>query len=129
MELERRGGDCDHRNCPPGNCLAYTPESMEPDEWQLDWAKAAIANGWISISTKRRLIARLITPWPGLDMIDPAWRDHPYGKMVADRVAGIRLEILQRIASGGADPHHLVETQELSLVDWRAFKKAGGQHA
>lgn len=102
---------------------------MKPDEWQLDWAKAAVANGWISISSRRRLIARLRVPWPGIEIIDPAWREHPYGKMVADRVAWIRLEILRRIASGGTDPDNLVETQELSVVEWIAFKTVGGQHA
>lgn len=101
-----------------------TPEELEPDPEHFEEAERLIEEGWHSVSTKFRAIARFREPVPSIESMVPA-------------------EVLatfhgQRLAARWSKWSHFgdlrtndagVERRALSVKLYRAFRMKGGQSA
>lgn len=135
---------CNHRGCPEGDCQMLTPEELEPGAEDLELAARLVEEGYLSISRKYRMVARLTDKVPtAKDIIRPEMLDTPIGREMAKWWEGHQCYLLRMVASGaGGDgcmtlPHtrerisivDLVEVRELTIKQFRAFKKLGGESA
>lgn len=127
-----RGGKCDHRNCDGGPCKQLTDEELEPAEKDIATAQALIDEGWLSVSTRHRLVAKATDAMPTAEqLIRPEMFPTEFGGKLAEMWHYERIHLLRMLASGntvGKD-RGLVESKELTLREFRAFKKLGGSSA
>lgn len=116
--------DCDHRACCGEPCRMLTPEELEPGEEDIEYARKLIAEGWKSTSNKYRSVAKRRIPLTGKDIVRPEMWETEEGK-----------RLIQNWDNGWAgfylrSPNHPdIEHIELSVKQYRAFKKLGGETA
>lgn len=93
-----------------------------PTEEDREEAERLISEGWQSISTKHRLLARMPFGWPTLgDMLRPEFAGTPVVKLLEERWDSWHGWYL-RCGKG-------VEKRTVSPRTFRAFKQAGGRTA
>ena len=115
---------CNHKRCAGGLCKMLTPEEIEPSTDDIELGRRLVAEGWRSVSTKYRRVRRWVRVAPPLlEVLSPEWREHPVFKTAAKRVDYSRKYGLREDVEGSPD----VETLELTIKEWRAFKHSGGQ--
>jgi hypothetical protein len=109
-----------------------SPEEIEPDAADVELGKRLVAEGWKSISTKYRRVARWVREAPPLlEIVDPVWRSHPAILAAAKACDYARNWGLRDAGNPFVQKEQSpdVETRELTIRQWRAFKRAGGQIA
>ena len=118
---------CGHPRCAPDECYAYPPEMVNPTEADLAFGKKLVEDGWRSVSTKHRRVARWKTPPPTIqDMIKPEFLDTPFGRHAVRYYHQPSLRLMMP-DDQAAEFEDLVECMTLTLPQFRAFKKAGGK--
>jgi hypothetical protein len=108
---------------------ALKPEEVEPGPKELELAKQLLAEGWLSVSTKRRRVARLTDKWLTAEkMIIPEVLDTELGQVMQQLWRWEGRRILRRVASGRRDEQY-IEERTLTVKQFRAFKRLGGDCA
>ena len=126
--MSPRGGACDHPNCCGQPCKQLTDEELEPTPEDTLLAMELINGGWMSVSTKHRRLAKLKPSWPlAEELIRPEMADTKAGGQLAELWHWNRLHMLRRFASGKDSEY--VEVKELTLKQFRAFKRMNGASA
>ena len=98
--------------------LSDVPDSYAPTEEDREEAERLISEGWRSISTKHRRLARMPFGWPSLERM---LAGSPVAKLLEDRWESWHGWYL-RCGDG-------VEKRTVSPRVFRAFKQAGGRTA
>lgn len=123
-----RGGNCNHRRCDLGPCRQLTDEELTPTDEDLVVAGQLVMDGWLSVSTKYRTVALATAEVPTVQqIISPEYLDTSFGKDLAEYWHRHRINMLRTHAFQEDSP--LVVSKELTLREWKAFKKLGGRSA
>lgn len=108
-----------------------TPEELAPGPADLELGVRLVAEGWRSVSTKSRAIARWtpgFEPPTGLEMVRPALHDTVHGK-AAIEMWERHGRTTSRLRDAFQDQTGTLERRELTVRQWQGFKKAGGKTA
>ena len=122
--ITRVDAPCNHRRCPPGECIAYDEKTLEITEADVAMAAKLVAEGWWSTSGKYRTIAKWKEKPPTVEEIfseDLLATFH--GKRIAEMVRSH--EKWHYTVGSPAHAEH-IEHAKLTPSLFRAFKKAGG---
>jgi len=88
-------------------------------------ARVMVDEGWLSISGKYRTVALATENMPSpIDMIAPEYLNTEFGKSLAEYWISHRRLLLRT-----CDDEVLVTKQDLTVREWKAFKKMGGASA
>lgn len=118
---------CDHPNCCGLPCKQLTPEELKPRDDDFSYAKQLISGGWLSVSSKFQCLARFTDKWPTAEqLIRPEMFDTKPGKEMAKNWLYTRRNCSRQFASGNSE---FVEVLYLTVKEFRAFKRLGGQAA
>lgn len=116
-----RHDECSHKNCDGEPCKQLTDEELEPGEDDLRYAGELICNGWRSVSNKYRTVANLPEDFPQAEqMIAPEMLNTHHGRELAKSWNYHRKKALRT---------NEAITEDLTVKQWRAFKKLGGDSA
>lgn len=123
---------CNHKRCDGAPCKALPPEALEYDDETKAYAEQLVADGWKSVSSKHRRIARMLSTWPSFDELV---KDEYKGTAPAEELRGLWerherwcLRVLQSRPLKESEPAY-IEEKTLTLKQFRAFKHAGGESA
>lgn len=122
---------CNHKRCDGGPCKQLTHEELEPGEKELSLAEQLVREGWVSLSSNRRMIGRLKEEWPSAEeLIRPELLDTSANREMIELWDRHRRHQLRRTASGNvASRERYVEMRTLSIKQYRAFRRLGGEVA
>src|SRR5262249_53746062 len=122
--IERVNGPCDHRRCPPNECLMFSPATLEITDKDRELAVQLVAEGWWSTSHKYRSVARWREPIPPIDkMFQPEFLTSFQGQRIAAYVKRY-LDDHYDVRNHKYEEH--IEDATLSPSLFLAFKQAGG---
>lgn len=127
-EIVRVDAACNHRRCPPGECIAYDAATLLVTEADAARGRELVEEGWWSTSAKRRTIERWKERPPTVEeLFRPELLDTFHGQRLA---AVVRTHVQHHYsvayANGKAWPRDLFEEATLSPSLFKAFKRAGG---
>lgn len=126
-EIERVDAACNHRKCPPGECIAYNDATLQITEADEAKARELVAAGWWSTSAKYRTIARWKERVPAIEeLILPEMLDTFHGRRLAEVIRKHEKWRMDVPRFGPEFAEHCEEAV-LSPSLFRAFKKAGGE--
>jgi hypothetical protein len=112
---------CNHRNCDGGPCKQLTPEELTPTPADLTFAEQLVAEGWLQVSAKHKLVARLPDDFPSADdLLRPEWHNTVHGDEFRRWWAMHR-----RMAHRSS----MARTKTLTTKQFRAFKQLNGRVA
>ena len=120
---------CTHKRCAGDECRQLTPEQLAPGPGDLELAQQLVDDEWRSISTRYRRVARLVNCPEAEDVIRPEYHDHPAAKELISQWRFHKWHLLRLLASGNEGAREYAEVRELTIKQFRAFKKLGGQMA
>lgn len=105
-----------------------TPEELEPDDSDLELGRRLVAEGWKSVSTNRRRVRRWLRVAPPLlTLLPPEWHEHPV--FVAAKRACEYHGRDWGLREPACDNSPDVESMDLTVRQWQAFKRLGGKLA
>ena len=116
-----RHDNCNHKRYDGLPCKQLTDEELEPTEEDLRFASELIANGWRSVSNKFRTVANLPGDFPvAYQIVEAVYINTDHGDALMNLWNEHRRSALRTNAAINKD---------LTVKQWRAFKKMGGDSA
>lgn len=121
---------CNHPNCGGDLCKQLTSTELCPGPGDALLGAELVRDGWLSVSTKHRRVARLTSEWPKAEnLIRSEMLDTLAGKEMVELYRRRSRHVLRRFSSGNQDEAKFVEIMELTIKQFRAFKQLGGECA
>ncbi len=121
LALHKSDNQCTHPNCYGEPCKMLTPAELEPSPEDIALAQQLLDEGWLQTSAKYRTVARLPADFPkAINVIRPEWIGTEHGVKFTHWWNSHR-----RMAHRSQE----AITRELTVKQFRAFKKLGGQPA
>lgn len=119
-----RNNSCNHRSCHGQPCKQLTDEELTPTAEDIATAAELISEGWLSVSSRYRTIAKASDKMPTAeDLIQPSMLNTKFGGRLAELWHRERLNMLRTASK------NFVMKKELSVREWAAFKRMGGRAA
>jgi hypothetical protein len=116
---------CGHRRCSDDECYKLSSEEIDPTNEDLVLGKKLVDEGWLSTSARYRTIGRWRNHPPKIvEMLLPEYRDSPFGRYFIARYGEWYGPSLR---NGTPEFEAFIERKELTLPQFRGFKKAGGR--
>lgn len=130
-----RNDKCTHPRCDGGPCKALTDEELTPTTEDHELAERLLAEGWIQVSSKGRILRRWKPPGPPppIVFLTPEILATRWGELAAAAISrhvtsysGLHQEH-DRLYQEGVPcgvPNPLVEERTLTMREFKAYKAA-----